>query len=129
MHGLDVLWFLWRILERLPDFSYTGFEDGVTYMHPRPQAIEESFFGHELAGMLDQIAQYGKRFGFERRQVGATPQLFVGRIKTTGAKGQDVLRFHLAYGKLTVKSLFAYDFSLPSLYFSDIGAAVAQATS
>ena len=74
-------------------------------MRLRPHVLTQLGFGHQAAGMLDQIAQHRQGPGTQGRHLCSPPHATMRRIQTEWPKGEVVFLFHGVSCRLRLNSL------------------------
>jgi hypothetical protein len=73
-----------NLLDRHPQY-------GIGDMRSRPHVLTQLGFGHQTAGVLNQIAQHGPRAGTQGNHLLLTPEAPVGHFEAEGSEGNVVL--------------------------------------
>src|SRR5215469_6523814 len=86
MHGLDVPWRPSVISQRFAELTHTHRKRGIGDADAGPDRWPEIVLGHQLTGMLHQIAQRSKSFWRQYNCFAPPPQGHIGLVQLKGTE-------------------------------------------
>jgi hypothetical protein len=104
MHGLDKARRSHVIVEGAANLTDAEGEGVLAHGSPGPERRQQCGSGHELPGMLHEVAQDGKHFGREWNDARAALQLLVLEIQPIAIKAKFVLHAHFFLLRVSEKS-------------------------
>ncbi len=107
MRGLDVLRRLGVVAHRLAKLPDAGLEHRIADVGRGPDAVEQLLLGHQLARVLDEKPQDGKRLRPQRDPLRAFPQAFIRQVETKSTECDLVGWLH--HGNITATARLRYD--------------------
>jgi hypothetical protein len=94
VHGLNELRVLGRIAEDGAELPNTPTHHRITDRCQAPDRIQQCVLRDHLACLCDQILQYSKRFGSERKSLHTAPELLAAHVKPKGREKENRVRIH-----------------------------------
>lgn len=93
-YGLDKLWLMRLIPERLAQLADDDGQDSFTHHGLGPDSLQKGLFRHELPGLRQQTAQDGKSFGADPYNLATFLETLISQIQEKWLKDETLMIWH-----------------------------------